>query len=66
MTLSRHKALLKAVSGMLSGQLVQTLDTFYRLRSAGIIKGESANDANFRCELYESYFRKNLPSLPQR
>jgi len=35
-------------------------DIFYRLRSAGILKGGSAQTAEVRCQLYTSYFAKHL------
>jgi multisubunit Na+/H+ antiporter MnhE subunit len=33
---------------------------FDRLRSGGILKGESRNEFQLRCELYESYLKKKL------
>lgn len=35
-------------------------DLFYRLRSAGILAGESLKDARFRCPLYAKYLAKHL------
>jgi hypothetical protein len=35
--------------------------SFYPLRAAGLLKGDSGGDARFRCQLYESYLKKHLP-----
>jgi hypothetical protein len=36
------------------------LEMFYRLRSAGVIRGASPSDARLRCELYDRYLRRHL------
>jgi hypothetical protein len=33
---------------------------FLRLRSAGLVKGETRDQAKMRCQLYEDYLRKHL------
>jgi len=33
---------------------------FYRLRAAGLLRGETPADASFRCELYAQYLRRHL------
>jgi hypothetical protein len=40
----------------------RTLDgeSFYRLRSAGILKGELASAARPRCQLYGEYLKSHL------
>jgi hypothetical protein len=35
-----------------------TVESFYRLRSAGLIAGDSANDARPRCRLYAAYLKE--------
>ncbi|NIM16347.1 MAG: hypothetical protein GTO45_30490 [Candidatus Aminicenantes bacterium] len=35
---------------------------FLRLRSAGLVKGETRGNVWMRCHLYEDYFRKHLVS----
>ncbi|OQW94811.1 MAG: hypothetical protein BWK79_04705 [Beggiatoa sp. IS2] len=35
-------------------------EAFYRLRSAGILSGESKEDLRFRCQVYEKYLQKHL------
>ncbi|WP_394795910.1 AAA-like domain-containing protein [Armatimonas sp.] len=45
---------------LLSGTPRLPLDHFYRLRSSGIITGESADAARLRCHLYQDYFTRHL------
>ena len=35
-------------------------DSFYRLRSAGVLRGESRNCFEFRCKVYEKYLPQHL------
>ncbi len=55
--------LLGSLRGVLSGILRLPLDHFYRLRSAGIIAGESADAVTLRCRLYQDYFTRHLLQL---
>ena len=34
--------------------------SFYRLRSAGVLAGDSVRDARPRCRLYETYLTRHL------
>lgn len=47
---------------LLSGTSRLPLDHFYRLRSAGIIAGESADAVSLRCRLYQDDFARHLNS----
>lgn len=47
---------------LLSGTPRVPIDHFYRLRSAGIIVGESADTVSLRCHLYQDYFARHLYS----
>nr|WP_309694211.1 AAA-like domain-containing protein [Armatimonas sp.] len=47
---------------LLSGTPRVPIDHFYRLRSAGIIAGESADAVSLRCRLYQDYFARHLNS----
>lgn len=58
--LERESSLYEVVKGILQNQPCPDNDTFYRLRSFGLLKGESKNNAQFRCEVYGSYLRKHL------
>lgn len=60
-TLSQDAGLTDAVRGLLAGRPCPTPESFYRLRSAGLVAGTSAADAGFRCRLYETYLDKYLP-----
>jgi serine/threonine protein kinase len=54
-SLAEDAALQDAVKGMLTGKRNASQDTFYRLRTSGLVAGESARDMKPRCKLYEDY-----------
>jgi hypothetical protein len=58
--LSKDAALSDVVRGVLRGQSNASNDTFLRLRSAGVLAGESVSDMRMRCQLYASYLRRHL------
>jgi hypothetical protein len=53
-------ALGDAVRLLLYGAAVPPADALYRLRSAGIITGDTPGDARMRCELYARYLSEHL------
>jgi AAA-like domain len=53
-------ALCEVVSGLLRGEPCTTADSFYRLRSAGVVVGNSAREAKLRCQLYANYLSRHL------
>jgi DNA-binding winged helix-turn-helix (wHTH) protein len=59
-SLSQDAALCDVVRGVLDGQPVPTAESFYRLRSAGVVVGDSARDARLRCRLYADYLKRHL------
>jgi serine/threonine protein kinase len=59
-SLTQDAALSEVVRGVLQGKPCPTPETFYRLRSAGLIAGDSASDARPRCQLYATYLEKRL------
>ena len=59
-SLSQDSALCDVVRGLLRGQPCPTPEGFYRLRSAGLVIGDSARDARLRCQLYYTYFERHL------
>jgi hypothetical protein len=59
--LSQDSALAGAVRAVLAGRPCPSVDGFYRLRSAGVLAGESATDARLRCRLYTAYLSRHLP-----
>jgi len=59
--LARNSALSDAVRDVLQGRPCPTQESFYRLRSAGVLSGESNRDATLRCQLYAKYLQRHLP-----
>ena len=59
-SLSQDQALCDVVRDVLSGRHSSSADSFYRLRSSGIVAGESARDMKLRCQLYEMYLSRHL------
>lgn len=59
-SLAQDKDLLDSIRALLAGEPLASPESFYRLRSAGLVAGQSASDAHFRCWLYESYLRRHL------
>jgi hypothetical protein len=58
--LTRDPELCEVVRGLLSGRPCPTSRAFYRLRSAGLVAGESEADARLRCRLYHTYLARAL------
>jgi DNA-binding SARP family transcriptional activator len=57
---SDDPALLDCVRSALRGGVVRDVQSFYRLRSAGVLAGEP-DDARFRCRLYANFLSRRLP-----
>jgi len=58
--LAKDTELTEVVRAVLRGQPCTSVKSFYRLRSAGVMVGESARDARLRCQLYTSYLERHL------
>jgi len=58
--LSSNEAALGFLSALIRGEENSDRKLFYRLRAAGLLKGETLTDAAFRCELYARYLRRHL------
>jgi serine/threonine protein kinase len=58
--LARDPALSEVVRGVLRGEPCPTVEDFYRLRSAGVMAGDSAQDVRPRCQLYATYLKRHL------
>jgi DNA-binding SARP family transcriptional activator len=54
-------ALCDVVRTVMRGGPCPTDESFYRLRSAGVLVGESPGDARPRCTLYAAYLERHLP-----
>ena len=59
-SLEQDKDLSEVVRGILQQQPCPTQESFYRLRSAGLMIGNSAREARPRCQLYATYLEKRL------
>jgi hypothetical protein len=58
--LAQDQTLRQAMIAVIDDGVCPTMESFYRLRSAGLITGDSANDARPRCKLYAAYLRDRL------
>lgn len=58
--LARDSALTDVMRGVLRGQPCPSQESFYRLRSAGLIRGDSPTEARPRCQLYAQYLKEHL------
>jgi serine/threonine protein kinase len=59
-SLSQEPGLCEVVREVISGRHSSAAEPFYRLRSSGIVAGESARDMKLRCQLYEEYLGRQL------
>ena len=58
-SLAQEPTLSEAVRSVIQGRPCPT-EVFYRLRSAGLVAGDSAADARLRCGLYKTYLERHL------
>jgi hypothetical protein len=58
--LAQDATLVDVVRGVLRGEECASAENFYRLRSAGVMAGESVREIRPRCLLYESYLKRHL------
>jgi DNA-binding SARP family transcriptional activator len=49
-----------AVRALLRGEPCRAHDSFYRLRSAGVVAGEAMEEARLRCPIYATYLERHL------
>src|SRR5262249_44297396 len=59
-TLTQDAELTGVMQKILRGEPCPASESFYRLRSAGLILGESPAGAHPRCELYAAYLKRHL------
>jgi DNA-binding winged helix-turn-helix (wHTH) protein len=59
-SLTRDAELCNAVRDLLQGKSGLAIANFYRLRSAGVLIGDSAQHAQLRCQLYARFLKKYL------
>ena len=58
--LAKDAELTEAMRGVLSGDPCPGTASFYRLRSAGIVKGDTPREARIRCNIYTRYLKDRL------
>ena len=56
----RHALVSEVVRGILRGQPCPDSKRFYRLRSAGVMAGDSPQEVRPRCEIYATYLKQHL------
>jgi hypothetical protein len=59
-SLNQDPALCDVVRDVIGGRHSSSTDSFYRLRSSGLVAGECARDMKLRCQLYEQYLSRHL------
>jgi hypothetical protein len=59
-SLAQDSTLLEIMRALLDGRQIATNETFYRLRSSGLVAGESAHGMKPRCKLYQLYLARHL------
>jgi hypothetical protein len=60
LALKQDAGLVNALADVLKGRRGPTPESFYRLRSAGVLAGDSAQEAKPRCQLYANYLKRCL------
>ncbi|MCF7764407.1 MAG: AAA-like domain-containing protein [Verrucomicrobia bacterium] len=58
--LAKDHALTDVLRGLLQGSPCPTPESFYRLRSGGVILGSSQSDAQLRCQVYATFLKRHL------
>jgi DNA-binding winged helix-turn-helix (wHTH) protein len=59
-SLNQDAALCEVVRGLIAGRSCPTAESFYRLRGAGVVVGDAAQEARLRCRLYANYLTRRL------
>ena len=60
LSLQQDQNLLEELRGFLLSGSTLSNSAFYRLRSAGVLSGDTADDPRPRCDLYARYLKKHL------
>jgi hypothetical protein len=58
--LAKNPELIEVLRGLIHGRPCPTPESFYRLRTAGIVTGDSGQEARLRCKIYASYLGRHL------
>jgi hypothetical protein len=62
-SLTQDQALCEVAREVLQGQACGAPESFYRLRSAGLMSGDSARNVKPRCQLYANYLGRHLSTV---
>ncbi len=60
LTVAQDDDLCNAVRGLLHGQACPNAESFYRLRSSGVMAGDVMQDIHPRCQVYATYLKRHL------
>ena len=60
LSLCQEPVLVEAVRALLQGTPCPSSEVFYRLRTAGLVRGDSVADAKIRCRIYQEYLTRHL------
>ncbi len=60
LVLAQDAELTTAIKSVLGGKGCPSIESFYRLRAAGVIAGVSATECRPRCSLYQDYLSRHL------
>ena len=58
--LGRDHDLVETVRSILRGRGCSSAESFYRLRAAGVVSGDTSTETRLRCGLYERYLARRL------
>jgi hypothetical protein len=58
--LAKDAELAEVVRGIIELRPCPTPESFYRLRSAGVVSGATQSDARLRCQIYTNYLARHL------
>ena len=58
--LAKNPLLCQSVKKVVNGEREISMDDFVRLRSAGVVSGESAKDVQPRCRLYANFLKRHM------
>jgi hypothetical protein len=58
--LAKDNELSAAARSVLEGKPEMSRDSFFRLRSAGVLAGDSVEGAHMRCRLYADYLKRQM------
>jgi hypothetical protein len=58
--IANDEQMMSVIMQMLEAKPIPDAGSFYRLRSGGLVTGESRQSARFRCGIYKTYLQRHL------